>query len=142
MKKALTMLGAIGLAAFLFLGGAVQANAEMTEKTNQLWYRMHFGLGVGSSSITPEAIRVFVENEIAPRFPDGFNVEARVQGQWLSKQGLIRENNFIVNIITEDSPVNADKVKTIAEIFADRFAKAKASVFIAPIKVENTQHYF
>lgn len=142
MKKTFTMLGAMSLAVLLLLGSAMQANAEVTEKTNQIWYRMHFGLGVGSSSITPEAIRIFVENEVAQRFPNGFNVEARVQGQWLSKQGLIRENNFIVNIITDNTTDTAEKVKQIAEIFADRFGKAKASVYVVPIKVENTQHYF
>lgn len=142
MKRCLVALSALGLATLLIFGAALEARAESTEKTNQAWYRLHFGMGVGNASLNPDMIRIFVENEIAPRFPQGFNVEARVQGQWLSAKGLIRENNFIVNIIADDTPENAAKIKEICENYAERFEKAKASVFVIQINAHNTKHYF
>lgn len=115
--------------------------AEMTMRPNQIWYRMHFGMGVGSAALNPQMIQQFIETEVAPRFPMGFNVEARVQGQWMSAKGLIRENNFIINVVVDNNEENTSKIAEVGEGYTKRFSKAKASVFVVKINVNDTMHF-
>lgn len=115
--------------------------AEVATRTNQIWYRMHFGMGVGSAALNPQMVQQFVDTEISSRFPTGFNVEARVQGQWMSPKGMIRENNFIINVITENNEENTQKIAEVSEEYIKRFSKAKASVFVLKINVNDTMHY-
>lgn len=116
--------------------------AEVATRTNQVWYRIHFGLGVGKAAVSPQMVHQFVDTEVASRFTMGFNMEPRALGQWTSDKGLIRENNFIINIFVDNTEESAAKIAEVGEEYIRRFGKSKASVFVVKINVNDTMHFF
>lgn len=139
MKKILLVL----VATLLVLGVVYgDSRAGVHEWNNQVYFRLHFGMGVGSTSVSPDILRDFLEKEVVPRFPSGMAVETAVLGQWMSDKGLIREKNILVNISADDSPESYKKIKEVGELYTKRFANAKASLFVVPIPVPKTLHYY
>lgn len=139
MKKLLLALMATVL---VFAAATVESRAGFREMHNQVYFQLVFGMGVGSNSVSPDIVRDFIDKEVASRFPAGMSVETAVHGQWMSAKGLIREKNAIVNVIADDTPESHQKVKEIGELYAKRFAGAKASLFVIQWQIPKTQHYF
>lgn len=136
MKKLLLAL----VATVLMFAGTAQA--EVREQQDQVYFRLLFGMGVGSSSVSPDIIRDFLEKEVTSRFPEGMSVETAVIGQWMSPKGLIREKNTIVSIAAANSDESYEKIKEIGELYAKRFANAKASLFVVSLPVQKTFLYY
>lgn len=137
MKKIVLAL----LLALSVVGFSQESRAEVSVRENQVVLRIFFGMGVGSAAVSPDMLRDFVEKEVTPRFPVGLNIEPASVGQWMSSQGLIREKNLVVNIVTDNNEDTFKKVAEIGERYASRFEKAKASLFVVPIPIEKCLHY-
>lgn len=139
MKKLLLALVAAGL---VLVAGFGTGRAEIRELQDQIYYRLVFGMGVGSSSVSPDLVRDFLEKEVVPRFPEGMSVETAVLGQWMSPKGLIREKNIVVSIAAANTEASNAKIAEIGELYARRFANAKASLFVVPFPVPRTLLYY
>lgn len=126
MQKLLLILGVLLLC-------TASAGAEPVVKENMTWYRLHFGMGVGTDAITPELFHSFLDKQVTPLFPEGLTMTS-ARGQWHSpKVGLIREKTTVVDLNCEESQECQKKIDTIAEAYTKRFRKAKASIFVIKI---------
>lgn len=117
----------------LILLAVTTAGAEMQTLEERVWYRMHFGMGLGTNAITPELFTQFIDKQVTPRFPEGLTVTV-ARGQWNSPQvGVIREKTAIVDIQGDGSEECKEKIKAIAEAYTKRFKKARASMYVITI---------
>lgn len=117
----------------LILLAVTTAGAEMQTLEERVWYRMHFGMGLGTNAITPELFTQFIDKQVMPRFPEGLTVTV-ARGQWNSPQvGVIREKTAIVDIQGDGSEECKEKIKAIAEAYTKRFKKARASMYVITI---------
>lgn len=114
----------------LILLAVTTAGAEMRTLEDRVWYRMHFGMGLGTNAITPELFAQFIDKQVTSRFPEGLTVTV-ARGQWNSPQvGVIREKTAIVDIQGDGSEECKEKIKAIAEAYTKRFKKARASIYV------------
>ena len=131
MKQLLAIL------CLLLACGTASAASKTTE--NVVWYRVHLGMGTGSTSVSPEVMQGFIAKEISPRFPDGFTVTP-ARGQWTSPDiGLIHERTVVVDIQCGDTEVCAKKIEEISEAYVKRFQKTKASIFVVRVPGVSTR---
>ena len=71
-------------------------------------------------SIVPEQWRAFLDQEISPRFPDGFTV-LETQGQWRNRDGTIsRETGHELLIIITRSNTNEEGLNAIRDAYKRR----------------------
>jgi hypothetical protein len=76
---------------------------------------LYFGLSHPSGSISETQWRIFLRDEVTPRFPDGLTVW-EANGQWRRSDGRIgRERAKVLLLVHEESP---DVRKAIASIVA------------------------
>lgn len=135
MKKWLFVCLAVLLA-------ATSARADLKTEKDYVWYRVHFGMGVGSSSMTPEVLTAFMDKEVSSRFPDGLTVTVS-RGQWRSpKGGVIKEKTMVVDLQCSDTQDNQKKVEEIAQAYLKQFGKMKGSVFIVRVPGISTQLWY
>ncbi len=141
MKKAfLHYTAVLLLSTALLLPGA--ARAEVKTETGVVWYRVHFGMGVGSASMTPEVLTAFMDKEVSSRFPEGLTVTVS-RGQWRSPHGgVIKEKTMVVDIQCPDTEDNRNNIKAMAKAYLSRFGKLKASVFVMRIPGIDTQLWY
>lgn len=72
-------------------------------------------------SIATGQWRAFVDQEITPRFPDGFTV-FETQGQWRNRDGTIsREAGHELLIVLTRSHANEESLNAIREAYKRRF---------------------
>lgn len=72
-------------------------------------------------SIALEQWRSFLDQEISPRFPDGFTV-LETQGQWRNRDGTISgETGHELLIITTRSNTNEEGLNAIRDAYKRRF---------------------
>ena len=72
-------------------------------------------------SVVPEQWRAFLDQEISPRFPDGFTV-LETQGQWRNRDGTISgETGHELLIITTRSNTNEEGLNAIRDAYKRRF---------------------
>lgn len=136
MKKFLLTLCAV----MLCVGTALAVETKIN--TNQVNYRIHLGMGVGTSALNPEKIRLFVDKEIATAFTSGFTVTLS-RGQWAAPNGgVIRENTAVVDVQCDDTAENQAKIDAIAQSYVKQFAKAKTSCFVLRIPGVTTQLWY
>lgn len=108
------------------------ALAENRILDNQVWYRLHLGMGIGTS-VSPDVIQNFLAKEVTPRFPDGLTITP-ARGQWNSPNtGLIRERVTLVDIQCPDTDAYKQKIEEISKAYVKRFAKAKASIYVVRV---------
>lgn len=121
---------------------AFPALAQMEERGEGVWYRLHMGTGVGNKAVSTDLIRSFIDGEITPRFPEGLTItEAR--GQWKSDEyGVIRERTILVDLQCPVTEECAAKVDAIAKAYVERFKAAKASIYIRRIQGVATSLYY
>jgi len=85
--------------------------------------RLYFGTArVDAPAVTDEEWQRFVDEEIAPRFPDGFTT-SDAQGQWRTREGLVqRERTHAVLIVHREGSRGAE-IAAIIAVYKKRFAQ-------------------
>ena len=93
--------------------------------TSQNWIReeLYFGASIpGDGEVSNQAWELFVEEEIAPRFPDGFTI-LEAEGRWRHADGSNAEERtrifVIVRAATDERAEQA--VAAVAEAYKQRF---------------------
>lgn len=138
MKK-MTMFLVIALIA----ATACAASAAVLEMHDDTIYRLYCGAGNGSSAVSEEDMAKFADEVITPLFQRGFNVEYGVKGQWKTPEGIIiKEDNYIVNIVVTNSPEIQSSVKKIGEEYIKRFRKSGASLFMTEMPLNNSFQFY
>ena len=84
-------------------------------------------------SIVPEQWRAFLDQEINPRFPDGFTV-LETQGQWRNRDGTIsRETGHELLIVTTRSNTNEEKLNAIRDAYKRWFMQESVLLTELPV---------
>ena len=84
-------------------------------------------------SIVPEQWRSFLDQEISPRFPDGFTV-LETQGEWRNRDGTIsHETGHELLLVTTRSNTNEEKLNAIRDAYKRSFMQE--SVLLAEMPV-------
>ncbi|GIL40186.1 DUF3574 domain-containing protein [Roseiterribacter gracilis] len=107
----------------LLLGGC--ASAPMCQKPTepQLVAQLFFGREIpGGGAIGEAAFERFVDEEITPRFPDGFTLSAAT-GRWRDAQTrqTIREPSTLLLVVAPDEPATRARLDAIAASYKTRF---------------------
>jgi hypothetical protein len=81
-----------------------------------------FGRNIGQSlGVTDADWRKFLDEDVTPRFPEGFSV-MDVQGQWRASNGvLIHEPSKVVYLILDGGPDDPAKIANIRDAYKRRF---------------------
>lgn len=84
--------------------------------------RLFFGRNVdGQEVVSDSAWRVFLSEEVTPRFPDGFTAWP-ANGQWRTAQGRVeRERSFVLELTHPAAPAADSAVAAIAAAYKRRF---------------------
>lgn len=121
------LLLAVTLAGGSASAGSVSAVREIRSGTaSAKWYRteLYFGRSkADGTTVTDEAWRIFLDEVVTPRFPDGFSV-LDAHGQYRTRAGVIQkeESKVIVFFYTKDVRKAAnEKLEQIREEYKKRF---------------------
>jgi hypothetical protein len=81
-----------------------------------------FGRNIGERlGVSDDDWRQFLDQDVTPRFPDGFSV-MDVQGQWRASNGvLIKEPSKVIYLILDGGPDDPAKISGIREAYKRRF---------------------
>jgi len=108
-------------------------------RTKQNWLKteLYFGLSrISQPNITEAQWQAFVDQEITPRFPQGFTVIS-ARGQWQNIQKtIIQENSKVLVIIHADTAVNDVNIEQIRHIFCKQFHQELVLRATIPIKTD------
>ena len=138
MKKIIILL-----AITLLATTACATSAAMLELHDNAIYRLYCGAGNGPSAVTKEDMAKFADEVITPLFQRGFSIEYGVKGQWKIPAGkIIKEDNYIVNIVVQDSPEIQNSVKKIGEEYVKRFQKSGASLFMTQMPLTDSFQFY
>lgn len=107
-----------GSIAALGIGPGLAADGDCREHVAEL---LHFGMHTPDGALSDADWTRFVDDEITPRFPDGFTVlDAR--GQWRGPDGRIeREPSRVVEIVHGDDVHSRDAVRTLVGLYKSRY---------------------
>jgi hypothetical protein len=84
-------------------------------------------------SLAPEQWRGFVDQEVTPRFPDGFTV-FETQGQWRNRDGTIaRETGHELLIVMARNDQNEERLQAIRDTYRRRFMEESVLLTEAPV---------
>ena len=84
-------------------------------------------------SLAAEQWRAFVDQEVTPRFPDGFTI-FETQGQWRNRDGAIsKETGHELLIVLTRNNVNEGMLNAIRDAYKRRFIQE--SVLLAELPV-------
>lgn len=121
---------------------AVPSWAATSVREDQVWYRLHLGMGKGDYAVAPQKMREFIDMDITPAFPDGFTI-TESRGQWRSAEhGLIRERTMVIDVQCADTEENRHKIDAIAADYVKKFSAANASFFVMRMGgMTTTLHY-
>lgn len=121
---------------------AVPTQAQVqVQENNDSWYKIHFGMGVGSKALNPDIFAKFLNSEITPRFPAGLTL-TYAYGQWKSPQGLVREKVAVIDLFVESNKENLEKIEEVTEIYVKKFKNAKVSAFVITVDNIKTKLYY
>lgn len=81
--------------------------------------RLFFGRAItGGGEVSDENWRRFVDEEITPRFPDGFSVVDAL-GQWKDATGIVHERSkMLIVVLTGDGQ---DRLEAVRNAYRQRF---------------------
>ena len=81
-----------------------------------------FGRNIGAQlGVSDDDWRRFLDQDVTPRFPEGFSV-MDVQGQWRASNGaLIREPSKVIYLILDGGPDDPAKIAAIRDAYKRRF---------------------
>jgi len=100
-------------------------------------YEMGFGLtaDAGQTRISDQAWQLFRDEEIIPRFPDGFTV-FNANGYWRSDTQTYAEPSMILMIVAPDTADTQKKMNAIAEAYKQRFHQESVLQINSRVKVD------
>jgi hypothetical protein len=82
---------------------------------------VYFGTNMPGGRLSPEDWRVFRDEVITPRFPDGLT-SFKAEGQWRNKAGEIEsESTYVLQVVHPGSPQTAAAIREVASIYQSRF---------------------
>jgi hypothetical protein len=95
---------------------------------------LFFGRDIHSHAVvSDEEWRRFVDDEIAPRFPDGFTVDDST-GQWRSKDGtIVREVSKRLTIVLRGTANERKSIDAIREAYKRRFQQESVLLLEYPV---------
>ena len=86
----------------------------------------------GRAGVSDEDWRRFIDEDVTPRFPDGFSV-MDVQGQWRASNGtLIREPSKALYIVLDGGPDDGAKIAHIRDAYKQRFRQQSVLLVTRP----------
>ena len=113
----------LGVAALIVVTGCTSLPAPCPAGLNPMVRsELFFGRNVGTvEGVSDAAWQQFLEQEISPRFPDGFTVLAS-DGQWRGNEArTIAERGYVVHVIGEGSADELQKLHAIRAAYRGRF---------------------
>ena len=123
------------LAAVLALAGSAHARPTACQAGAKpmLTAELLLGRKMGGRIITRQAWRRFLDQEVTPRFPDGFTV-FDAAGQWRDRvRGeIIREPSRVLLIALPDTPGNRKRLRLVAEAYKKRFRQQSVGTILRP----------
>ena len=96
--------------------------------------QLFFGRNIaGREGVSDADWRRFVDEEVSPRFPDGFSV-ADVEGQYRNGAGMIvQERSKQLIVVGRGSPENTMKLNAIRDAYKRRFNQESVLITEFPI---------
>ena len=100
----------------------------------QLRAELIFGRSIkGGGTVGESAWRRFVDEEVTPRFPDGFTVlDGRGQWRGPGQARIVREDSKVLVIAMLDEPDRRARLDEIATAYKRRFRQESVARFLAP----------
>jgi len=98
-------------------------NASAKSSTPDAWTRtdLYFGLSKrGGATVSDEDWNRFVDDQITPRFPDGFTVTS-AQGHYLQDGQVIVEPSKVVTILHQRAQDVDDRINALVKEYVQRF---------------------
>ena len=84
---------------------------------------LYFGTArVDAPAVTDEEWQRFVDDEIAPRFPDGFTI-SDAQGQWRTRDGIVQRERTHALLIVHPDGSGEGEIAAIVAAYKKRFAQ-------------------
>jgi hypothetical protein len=96
--------------------------------------QLFFGRNIqGAATVTDQQWRDFVDEEVMPRFPEGFSV-GDVYGQYRNQSGIIvREPSKQLLIVSRDMRGDEPKLNAIRDAYKRRFNQESVLLVEAPV---------
>jgi hypothetical protein len=126
----LTIATALIALAIPRISATQETSCPLAGERPMLVAQLFFGLSVkGRGPVTPKEWRVFVRQNVAPRFPDGFTVYD-AHGDWLDpvSHSVVRENSKVMIIAAEDSVETRRKITEVSEFYRKAFHQQSVGV--------------
>jgi hypothetical protein len=103
-------------------------------------YELCFGLttDAGRTRISEQQWQRFRDEEILPRFPDGFTL-CNAQGCWRGDSGTYTEPSMVLMIVAPDDEAAARKVADIAGAYKRQFHQESVLQIRSRVEVEGNQ---
>lgn len=100
----------------------------------RLMAELTFGRDIGRRiGVSEEAWRRFLDNEVTPRFPDGFTVVSAL-GQWRDRRSgrIVREPSKLVIIVLPGNSDDQARLEAIAGAYKRQFQQQSVGVIVQP----------
>jgi hypothetical protein len=99
-------------------------------------HELCFGLSAdsGRTTFTQHEWQQFVDQEIAPRFPDGFTV-VQAEGFWRSGEVTVTEPSRILMVVAPDNQETQKTLDAIANAYVQRFRQESVLQIKTPAHV-------
>ena len=112
---------------------AMAAHACPVGESRATTAELVFGRNVGQRlGVSDDDWRKFLDEDVTPRFPDGFSV-MDVQGQWRASNGaLIREPSKVIYLILDGGPDDPAKIANIRDAYKRRFKQEAVLLVTRP----------
>ena len=96
--------------------------------------QLFFGRNIQAGATVSDAQwRDFLDQEVTPRFPDGFSI-SDIAGQYRNQSGTIaREPSKQLLIVTRDITANEAKLNAIREAYKRRFSQESVLLVETPV---------
>ena len=129
MRFALALTGVLAAAALSACAStrppphaSAAAHACPTGQTRATTAELVFGRNIGQTlGVSDADWRKFLDEDVTPRFPEGFSV-MDVQGQWRASNGvLIHEPSKVIYLILDGGPDDPAKIANIRDAYKRRF---------------------
>ena len=103
-------------------GGSAALHRCPSGQTRATTAELVFGRNIGQTlGVSDADWRKFLDEDVTPRFPEGFSV-MDVQGQWRASNGvLIHEPSKVVYLILDGGPDDPAKIANIRDAYKRRF---------------------
>lgn len=96
-------------------------------------YRLYMGVPDADPSQAEALWRAFLDEEVTPRFPDGYTLKT-AKGAWKNRQSgrTIHEDSRVLILLAPGKPETTENVAAIARAYALRFGQEAVLMTSAP----------